>query len=452
MFLLLALSCSADDAAPDTAVEPVDWSRQQVWLDEEVRGRSFQRAILHLHSPYSHDACDGDGLPDGAVNEPCMDDLRAGLCASGIGLAFVTDHPSHAAEFSFEDWLSIREGDRPVERDGAPIANRFDCEGGGEVLWMAGIEDELMPVGLDRHVDGTAEERDTLYNQETAVAIGAEIDAGAAVMVAHTEGRDVELLVEQQAAGLTGFEMFNLHAKFAPDNLEDDLGLDPYEWIEGVGPFLDAGNDDLVPDLAFLAVYQQQDVSIATWDTLNAIGPAVGFGGTDAHQNVLPSPASDGERFDSYRRMTRWFSNWVLVDAAAGEAAEPEDAQAAVAAGRIYTVFEVLGTPAGLDVAMESGGETYEIGSDAPAGTLRVDCPILHPESARGLEAPEIRAEVFKDGESWAAGCGEHAVSEAGVYRVVFYITPHHLADFLDDQQHLVQEYPWIYSNPFRVD
>ena len=463
ILLTLVLGCAkttdADSDATTDAVEPVDWSAQQVRLTETVRERAFRRAILHLHSPYSHDACDGDGLPGGAVNEPCLDDLRYGLCASGIELAFITDHPSHAAEFSYEEWLLSRDGDELVSEGGGPIANRIDCAAygsdSGSVLWMPGIEDELMPVGLDAHVPGTAEERDALYNRDDAEAIAVEMAAGGIVMLAHTEGRDLDQMTEQQTAGLAGVEMFNLHAMFAPDIREDYLGLDGIAWIGDTAPFLDADNEELVPDLAFLAVYQQQDVSVAAWDALNQTGAAVGFGGTDAHQNVLPTPASDGERFDSYRRMTRWFSNWLLVDNP-GSDPVPSDAQAALTAGRVYTVFEALGTPTGFDVHLDAGGAIYEIGADyesggAPAGTLNVACPTLHPESPRGLEEPTIRAEVLRDGALFAEGCGAHEVSEPGVYRVVFHINPTHLTGFLDELTHLVRELPWIYSNPIRV-
>lgn len=450
------LACSeeaGDSAAPP---RPVDWSAQQIRLTETVRDRAYKRAILHLHSPYSHDACDGDGIIDGAINEPCLDDLRYGLCASAIDLAFVTDHPSHAAEYEFEDWLLVREGDQPVTEGGAAVANRVSCAGldrptdGGEILWMAGIEDELMPVGMDAHVPGDAEERDQLYNRDDGDTIGAMRDAGGVVLLAHTEGRDLEQMVEQQAAGLTGFEMFNLHAMFAPDIREDDLGLDGIEWIADTAPFLDEDNEELVPDLAFLAVYQQQDVSVEKWDALNATGSAVGVAGSDAHQNVLPTPASDGERFDSYRRMTRWFSNWLMLD---GDPARPTpaDARAALEAGRVYTVFEALGTPAGLDVHLDAGDTLYEIGSDAAAGTLVAECPALHPDSPTNAAEPEIGAVVYKDGAVFAEGCGRHEVSAPGVYRVVFTITPHHLEDFLADETHLVREYPWIYSNPFRL-
>ena len=57
-------------------------------------------------------------------------------------------------------------------------------------LHMAGIEDELMPVGLDTHVPGSTQERGALYNRDDPDTISALRQAGAVVLVAHTESRD----------------------------------------------------------------------------------------------------------------------------------------------------------------------------------------------------------------------------------------------------------------------
>jgi len=445
LFALPACADKAADSTIDDTLEPIGWTSQQLRLGDAlapVRGRAWARAIVHLHSPYSHDACDGDGLPDGAVNEPCLQDLRDGLCGSAVDAAFVTDHPSYAAHYDFPELLLARDGDSPSEADGV---NYIPCPGGGEITWMPGIEDELMPVALDGHVPGDVDARDALYNRDDADAIAAFRAAGATVLLNHTEGRDLERVLEQQAEGLAGVEMFNLHAMFDPGIREDDLGLDGLGWIEDIAPFLDPDTDAVI-DLAFLAVYQEQAPSVAAWDALNAAGAAVGVIGSDAHQNVLPGEAADGERFDSYRRMTRWASNWLLTD---GD--DAADYEAALSGGRAFVVFEVLGTPDALDVHLEADGQVYEIGQDAPPGTLRLTCPALHPDFPRGERLPDVAARVLRDGQPFAEGCGDHALTDPGVYRVVFDITPHHLEGFLADQAHLLQTWPWIYSNPIRV-
>jgi hypothetical protein len=175
----------------------------------------------------------------------------------------------------------------------------------------------------------------------------------------------------------------------------------------------------------------------------------VGVAGTDAHQNVLPYDLRDGERGDSYRRMLRWFSNHLLVEAPGAEAAEQ-----ALAAGRVYVAFEALGTPANFDVhVVQDDGRVVEMGGEASGGTLVVGCPRLAEGSPRGTKDPEITVEVVRDGMSWAQGCGEFPLDGSGAYRVRVDQVPHHLEPFLglDPEPWLQRPYPWLFSGAIRV-
>ncbi len=443
--ILLFAGCTGAPADAPTDAEPADassvvpYTGTRAPLDETtIAGRAWRRGVIHLHSHYSHDACDGEPMPGGVPDEECLAHLRAALCDNALDFAMITDHPAHAAEQEWEDLLLSRDGDEVV--DG--IANRVACPDGRGVLTMPGIEDELMPVGLDRPVADTAEERDRLYNGTDAETLAAEIAAGATVLQAHTEGQELTTLYERQANGLSGVEIFNLHAMVDPDIREEHLDLDSFGYIDTIGPFL-SGETDAEPDLAFLGFFQEQGVSLERWDALNRVAPTVGTAGTDAHENALPNVLSDGERVDSYRRMMAWFSNIVLT-----EGDGPQDVQAAIAAGRLFVAFEILGTPTGFHVgygALEMGG-TADVG-----GTLEVTCPTLAATSPQDGDEPEITATVYRDGVAWQTGCGSFAVTEPGVYRVRVDIVPHHLAGFLDDQTALIRSYPWLYSNAIRV-
>ncbi len=442
---MLALLLACTGAAPsvsDSAVPSPDvpYTRQRAPLAEQSpAGRAWKRGIIHLHSPFSHDACDGDPMPDGVPREDCLADLRAGLCADAIDFAFLTDHPAQAAYQPYADLMLNRDDDEDV--DG--IAKRLHCDTGTTTLWMPGIEDELMPIGLDRHVTEDAAENDRIYNNVDQETFDAEIAAGGLVLQAHTEGKDLATLLERQAMGLAGVEMFNLHAMVDPTKREEDLGLDPYDWLTAISPWV-TGTTDAEPDLVFLGFYQAQDVSLERWDALSAVSPTVGTAGTDAHQNALPSPMRDGERVDSYRRMMRWFSNVALVDADT-----PAAYQEAIAAGRLFVAFEALGTPSGWDVHYGD----LEMAGTAPVGdALVVSCPTLSADSPQMGEAPEISVTVYRDGVAWHEGCGTLPVTEAGVYRAVATITPHHLRTFLDTEADaLIVPYPWLYSNAFRI-
>ena len=440
--LLLLVSACHDTATPrpaTTPLEPVPWSSTRSPLEEHSpAGLQWQRGLIHLHSHYSHDACDGEPMPGGVPDEACLQHLRDGLCNAGMDFAFITDHPAHAAEQPYQDLLLNRPGDSVV--DGR--ANTIPCAD-HTVLTLPGIEDELMPIGLKRHVAEDAASNDALYNASDDIAITALIDAGGLVLQAHTEGQDLDTLYARQAAGQAGVEIFNLHAMFDPNKREDDLGLDGLAYLEDLGPFV-SGINGAEPDLAFLTVHQEQTVSLERWDALNRVAPSVGVAGTDAHENVLPSLMSDGERMDSYRRMMSWFSNIVLVD---GDG--PEALTGAVAAGRLFLAFESLGTPSGFSVSYAG----LEMGGTAPTGeTLSVSCPTLAPTSPTNLDTPEITVEIFRDSALWQTGCGEYVLSEPGVYRVRVSIVPWHLRDMMGTvADTLIHSYPWLYSNAFRV-
>ena len=445
VLMLLSLACTPKDGGldsppGDTAVPvSVPYVGEHAALDvQSAAGRAWKRGMIHLHSPYSHDACDGEGMDDaGAVNEECLSHQRAALCATRMDFAFMTDHPDYAAAQVYEDLLLPREDDELLA-----FGKHMTCADGHVVTVMPGIEDELMPIGLRQHVAEVGEASSTIYNGTEQATFDAEIAAGALVMQAHTEGKDLDTLLARQAMGMTGTEMFNLHAMVDPTKREEDLGLDPYSYIGAISPFV-TGETDAEPDLAFLAFYEEQTVSIERWDALNAIGPMVGTGGTDAHENAIPSLMSDGERVDSYRRMMIWFDNVALVDDDT-----PEAYVEAVAAGRLFVAFEILGEPGAWDVHYGD----LEMGGTAPLGDeLVVSCPTLSASSPQMGGAPEITVAIYKDGALWQSECGTFTPDEPGVYRAVATITPWHLSEFLDDQQALIKPMPWLYSNAFRV-
>jgi hypothetical protein len=448
--LALAIACNGTAEPDDTGSDTVDWSGALPPLLEEVdaiRGFTPLRAIVHLHSPYSHDACDGEGLIDGEPDPACLEDLRAGLCTVSVDVAFAADHPSHAAATPYLDLVLSRDDDTLITVDGQTVGNRIDCGDGHTVAWLPGIEDALMPVALDRHVSEDFEENDRLYNSSDEEAVLAEIAAGAVVLQNHTEGKDLTDLERLQDLGLRGIEAYNLHAMFAPDIRQEDLGLDGFDWLTGIADFIHE-DGEAEPDLLFLAAHQEQGPSIERWDTLLARGPMAGVGGTDAHQNSIPAVLRDGERGDSFRRNMLWFSNLLLADDASVEAAE-----AALSAGRLFVAFEVLGTPDGFDFHLVDGsGAAWEMGSDTPPGTLHVVCPGLSASSPRGTDAPEITVTVYRDGVPWQSECGAFEADGPANYRVRMDITPHHLRPFLGaEPDKWLVPYPWIYGNAIRV-
>ena len=441
-------------AAPDAGnVSP--WPRTLPPGTELGRtgGLHVARTIIHLHSPLSHDACDGEGWVDGALADAdCLAHLREAMCLLSIDAAMLTDHAPHVEEVSLEAALWAGDGDELIrDAAGNAIAARWVCESGHATLITVGSENDLMPVGLDRHpadVGATPDELRAAYDADGPDAVTTFRDAGALVLVPHTESRDIEYL---RTLGMDGIEIYNVHANLAPDIRMEHLGLEGLDFIGTLLAFTDR-RSTLASDLAFLAFFEQNQNDLGKWDTLLAEGMHVpGLAGSDAHENTFPDPMPDGERADSYRRILRWFSNHVLVSETSVVAVEE-----AVAAGRFYVAFEAFGSPVGF--SFTAGGA--QMGETVAAGTvLTVARPALPADHPRTPE-PAVRMRILRAATGGAAevasGNGETLVftpTEPGAYRAEVYITPEHARPYLGAHaDELVREHVWIYSNPIYVE
>ncbi len=397
------------------------------------------RTIAHLHSHWSHDACDGDPQPGGVPDEACYQSLRAGLCADRIDLAFLSDHPTHADEAEYATLLLYRTGDDAVQNAaGDTVATRIHCEGGHEVMMFPGVESrDMMPLALDRHIEGEYSGYE-LADQERVSA------AGGLRWVAHTEERSIE---DMRALRLEGIELYQLHANLDPGAREDFLGLDPFGYLADIGPFFFPETNGIVdpphPDLAPLGFLALNEPSILALETLGLEQVLGVTGGTDAHQNVFPMDASDWERIDSYRRMMRWFSNWLLVPADAE--VTPDLAEDAMRAAKSYVVFEVFGTPLGFAVEARDGDTPVGILGDEVTATeglaLHVTPPSLDLRSPRGLDLPEVTTRVYFADAGGRVLLTEQegedpltvALPGPGVARVEVWLRPRHLRPYLGE-------------------
>src|SRR5690242_8475491 len=412
------------------------------------RGLQPARGIVHLHSPYSHDAC--DNMPrdaQGVPNEPCLQDLREALCVDKIDFAALTDHDDTMADEDFTTLFSMRDGDQAVlDGSGAQIASRMTCDDGHVVTITVGGENDIMPVMLHRHVPGTVQQRHDTYNGVDLAAMQAFRDAGGLAWIAHTEQHDITQL---RTLLPDGIEVYNLHANIDPKIRGPYLGLDPDAAIAAAVQFADTQPGHPEPDLALLSFISPNQPAIDRWNQLLGDGRHVpATAGSDAHENALPIMLADGERGDSYRRVLRWFSNVVLVN----DTQDPAQVEAALAKGRLFAVFELLGTPEGLDIHAGAG----ELGDTVPVGTtLEVAVPHVRNLDP-SLPAPTIVATVYRIDASGptmvASGSDDLSVpmTSAGAYRVEITMVPHHLGPYLADlgTADAEQTVPWIYASP----
>jgi hypothetical protein len=420
------------------------------------RGRRVARAIVHLHSPISHDACDGLGWVDGALGDAeCLEHFRDAPCALRTDVLMLTDHGSYLRDVPFEQALWARDGDEVV-RDamGNAIAAYWACPDGHRVFVSVGSENALMPIGLTSHPGDSTDPMviGPLYSADGVVVVDAFRADGALAWYAHTEGIPIEQLRATQPDGI---EIYNIHANVDPRIRMEHLGLDPAGFVATLLRFT-MPIHALEPDLAFLTFFAPNGNALGKWDTLLSEGARItGTGGTDAHENAFPQLLADGERADSYRRLLRWHSNHLLVDTV-----DRAGVMDALDAGRLYVAFEAIGTPVGFDfVAEGAGGAIAEMGDEAAVGaTLRVVMPAL-PPGFPATPPPILRMRILRaeagGAVEVAAGTGatlEHVTTAAGAYRAEVWMVPEHTRPYLGRiATQLIHDVPWVYSNPIYV-
>lgn len=452
---------------------------------QAARGLRVVRGIIHLHSVYSHDACDGDPQPGGHPNAACLGHLRQALCATRQDFAFLTDHAVHMTEVPFEKLFltDAAAGDEAEHATGEPgvdvVGSELRCDdavaAGQRVHVAVGGENELMPVALRRHLGDTVEARSQSMHGETLAAEQAFHQAGGAVLVPHGESRTLELL-RQLAPALDGMEVYNLHANIDPKIRSTYLGLEGLGAVAGLTPWLAAtpvADGGPEPDLAFLGFLQANLNQLSKFDALLAEGhrllPTLG---SDIHENAFKQELADGERGDSYRRLMRWFGNHLLVPPGPLTTATLRDA---VLHGRGYGVFHVFGEPEGFDFhatsPSPSPGTTFELGDTAPRGAmlhLQAPRPLPATETssepvlrltvlyiAAGGAGSEVAATKFVTAAELQAGAAltvDTSQRGPGAYRAELQIVPRHLLHLLGDgAAAYAHEYPYLYSGPIYV-
>jgi hypothetical protein len=441
-----------DDLSPDTAPPEPYWIPSTVVptsVYAPVRGYTIERGLIHLHSIHSWDACDENPMPGGQVNTPCLQQFRTALCTTNQQFAMLTDHADLFAEFDFPAVLLYNpaEGDVLMYDNGAPIANIITCPDGTKTILASGTENNLMPIHMTRQAAGTPQERANLFNGRDESTVQGLKPLGAQVIVNHSEEWQT---ADIGALSVDGIEFYNLHANLGTDTthkIETILKLLPY-----ILPWNKAGH----PDLALLAFLDPIAMDLITFDTLTATRHLVGIMGTDVHRNAIPFSFSDGDRGDSYRRLMRWFANYVLTTG--NDLTSIEDA---LTKGRMYGAFDLFGEPVGFDYHAEATTGVAEMGDEVALSAkpvLQVTMPKFYNMDP-SLPQPTFSAKIVKadpnGGIVVAQSTGgpiTFAVTSAGSYRVEVHVVPNHLRKWLgghpDDYIH---DYPLIYANPIYV-
>lgn len=450
-------------ACPETPPPPPGptWSPGVVYPSEPdtFRGHVDLRGLVHSHSVYSHDACD-DAPVDEATGERdpvCFEDFRRGLCESKHDFVFLTDHRDAFDATEFPEALLYRpeRGDELITHDdrATPTANNSACDDGHRAIIMAGAEAGMMPVGIEGH-PVARELRGDLYGARTPEAASTLHDAGAVILLAHPEDFTVDELIELP---VDGFEMYNLHRNT----------------LVSAGTALDfilrVGDGEIVPhpDLLIASLWSEDPDYLERWGRVLARGKRiVTTMGTDCHRNTFATILEDGERADSYRRMMIAFSNHLRVLPNADGTVDDRSLKEALASGRNWGAFEMLGHPVGYDAyATDANGDVVEMGGIASVGaTLHVKRPTLKDLDPAG-EAPALTVRVLRavderDGFVEVGrsidGDVDASLDEPGVYRAEVRMVPLHLReDFRGDASFILRDgadFVWIYGGTFTVN
>lgn len=448
----LAAGCGDDDGTTTEHWEP---GTALASLRKPIDGLLDIRGVIHAHSYFSHDACDGMPVVDGKRNEPCFDDLRRGMCQVRHDFLMITDHPSDVAEATPLQALLYRadRGDVVLERQGVAVASRAGCEDGSDTLVLAGAESRnIMPVGIEGHVAPMSTERDAILSSTDPEDARRLRERGAVILLSHPESWSVDALA---ARDIDGFEMYNIHA-----NLEDRVSFAQAARLLQRLSRNDPGLPH--PDLALMPIVRELPTYLERWGSLLARGlQRVTVMATDVHQNTLPVEMRDGERIDSYRRLMLWFSNHLLVTPEADGSWDDRHLKEALRAGRLYGAFEMFGYPEGFRYTARTEAEIAEMGSAVDFNgrpTLHVRIPRVRGVSETS-EPPVLRARILRaiEGGFEEVLAGESdlslAVTEPGAYRAEIRIIPNHLRQHLGDdaEELLARDYVWIYSNAIHV-
>jgi hypothetical protein len=451
IFLIVSLAglISVIAVGPDAS-----WTRDLPKYAYSENGEKWARTAIHVHSVYSHDACDHRPQTKGAINEACLADLRQAICRNHIDVLFLTEHQDHLVTTSeLSSILNLKRDDTPIQEHGQIVGSIQHCPDGHTAHIYPGTESYISAIGLTKHPQADASALRRFYSAYHREEVADLRRDGALIVVQHAERGNVSLprLREIQPDLM---EVYNLHANFTAmarrPGTSSLVTLTAQMLQFLINPYLE-------PDLLFLALFREDEIALTKWSQITAETHVTGIAAVDAHQNVPVLRMRDGERVDGYRRSMRSISNFVEVDGRFDRAS----ILAALKAGKVFIVFESFGTPQELQYQAVSDGRTYGMGETVASSEggqvhLFLKCPeivgvqaSLLPE--RNLVILRATADGWKEVARSRDADLHYMTTEAGTYRGEVRIRPTHLARYLFGAGKLIRDVPWIYANPIYV-
>jgi hypothetical protein len=392
--------------------ESVESLRAQWRPVESKSGYGDFRALLHVHSHWSHDS------------RGTLDEVVAAAKATGTSVIMFTEHPADHYDYFTDGHAGQRDG----------------------VLLVPGAETGGLLAFPTRSLKGEQ------TSGAQALADLVRRDRGL-VFLSHLEER-----MDWEIAGLTGVEIYNTHA-----DVKDEKG------------FLAALRNPLLafgilpamrqyPQESFAALQDYPADYVRRWDELTRKSRLTGVAANDAHQNqaVILRLTEDGKArmenalgkklieldptkiellkslvadkkpgdvifeqyLDRYEHSFRYVSTHLLMK----ELSRPAVWEA-LEAGRAYVAFDWMADPSGFVFEGRAAADRIAMGGEVHARPLQ-----LH------VEAPlQGKIRLLRDGEvleETKARTLSVSVDRSGVYRVEVWLTV------------AGEDRPWILSNP----
>jgi hypothetical protein len=361
------------------------------------------------------------------------------------------------ADYEMSSLLLLQTGDATLSGPNGPYGNQMSgCTNGARPVLTVGFEGSVIALGMNQHIESTPEARHATYNAQGGNALSSRLktEADALVVVPHTESKELPWIKDLNPDAI---EIYNFHANLDPKIRHKDLGLPAFEKIPWILAYLIDPWNSLNADFSFMSFLEVHPIYSKKWNQLVTSGyPVTGVFGTDSHENVFKQRASDGERLDGHRRISRMMSNHVLVSTLS-----IDGVKAAIRSGRVFGVFEGLGSPVGMDFYAVSQSSTAGVGETLTLGagsaTFTIQAPRLHSNSPHDGDEPEIELYLKRlntDGSESVLASSRgttltYSTSTLGAYRAEVQIKPNHLEGFLGDFSELKDKsYPWIIANP----
>ena len=396
------------------AIEAFRHDRQPVSLPSAF---TDYRAAMHVHSLLSHDS------------RGTVDEIVAAAKKVGVKVILFTEHPAPHRDY-------FKEGHRGMV-DGVLLIP------GAEYPGLLAFPKQSVPPGSDADPQGR---------------VDAVLKTGGQVFLCHLEER-----MDWDLKGLTGSEIYNLHADFKDETRLIKLMRTPL----GLLMLLPLSRQYPQETMASLMDYPAD--YLRRYDELCLKERLTGIAANDSHHNnglkgivtengqlqlvdalgekrgkidpkklpllkvLLPSHPKKGDvafhlDLDPYERSFRHVCTHLFLTEQTEEAVRET-----LVAGRVYVSFEWIADATGFNFQATRGERTFEMGSEVPLGTGLV----FHSVSPL-----PVRFRLIRNGKEVHSALGrsyEHPITQAGNYRLEAWVN--------------LAENPqiWILSNPIYV-